>query len=186
MRNSIEKTIVFFFLAVTFIGCNRGGPLFEKLDPADSKLTFENKLAATEDFNIIDYLYFYNGGGVAAGDINNDGLIDLYFSSNQHPNKLYLNKGDIVFEDISARAGVSGHGNWKTGVTMADVNGDGYLDIFSCGVGRYKAFNESNRLYINNRDLTFSDATEEYGLAFDGFSTHACFFDHDNDRDLGK
>lgn len=137
-----------------------------------------------DKFNIIEYLYFYNGGGVALGDINNDGLTDLYFSSNQGPNKLYLNKGSFKFEDISSRAGVSGHGNWKTGVTMADVNGDGYLDIFSCGVGGYKGFTGENQLLINNKDLTFSDKTREYGLSFQGFSTQASFFDFDNDSDL--
>ncbi|MBL7876034.1 MAG: VCBS repeat-containing protein, partial [Cyclobacteriaceae bacterium] len=134
--------------------------------------------------NIIEYLYFYNGGGVAIGDVNNDGLPDLYFSANQLENRLYLNKGDFQFEDITAKAGVAGEGNWKTGVTMADVNGDGFLDIFICGVGGYKSFTGRNQLFINNQDLTFSDQTEKYGLSFQGFSTQASFFDYDKDGDL--
>ena len=157
---------------------------FTKVPPATTNISFENTLENTDDFNIIEYLYFYNGGGVAIGDINNDGLPDIYFTSNQKSNALYLNKGNFSFEDVTLSAGVSGVGNWKTGVTMADVNGDGYLDIFVCGVGNYKKFNGKNQLFLNNGDLTFSDKTEEYGLSFQGFSTQASFFDYDNDGDL--
>lgn len=162
----------------------RGYTLFEAISSATSNVTFNNTLAQTKDFNIIEYLYFYNGGGVAVGDINNDGLEDIYFSSNQGSNKLYLNKGNFVFSDITSDAGVQGEGNWKTGTVMADVNGDGYLDIFICGVGSYKKFNGRNQLFINNGDLTFTERTQEFGLAFAGFSTHAAFFDYDNDGDL--
>lgn len=158
--------------------------LFHRMPASTTGIDFENTLKGSDDFNIIEYLYYYNGGGVASGDINNDGLPDLYFSSNQQPNRLYLNKGNLRFEDISDRANVPGEGNWKTGVTMADVNGDGLLDIFSCGVGGYKLFNGSNRLYINRGDLTFADSTEAYGLSFQGFSSQAAFFDYDNDGDL--
>ncbi len=158
--------------------------LFYKVPDSESGVQFENTLTNSEDFNIIEYLYFYNGGGVALGDINNDGLTDIYFSSNQQSNKLYLNKGNFRFHDITNTAGAGGRGNWKTGVTMADVNGDGFLDIFICGVGNYKKFDGTNQLLINNGDLTFSDKTEEYGLTFKGFSTHASFFDYDNDGDL--
>ncbi|MEO5600744.1 MAG: VCBS repeat-containing protein, partial [Cyclobacteriaceae bacterium] len=158
--------------------------LFKKVPNAHSNINFENSLHQNEDFNIVEYLYFYNGGGVAIGDINNDGLPDIYFSANQETNRLYLNKGNFTFADITLQAGVGGYGNWKTGVTMADVNGDGYLDIFSCGVGNYKKFNGRNQLLINNKDLTFTDRTKEYGLFFQGFSTQASFFDYDNDGDL--
>ncbi len=158
--------------------------LFHYLPPDKTNIHFINQLKETEDFNIIEYLYFYNGGGVAIGDVNNDGLADIYFTSNQEENKLYLNKGNFVFEDITRKSGTGGTGNWKTGVTMADVNGDGFLDIYVCGVGNYKNFNSHNQLFINNGDLTFTDQTEESGLSFKGFSTHASFFDYDNDGDL--
>ncbi len=157
---------------------------FSIIPPSQSSITFQNNLAEDEEFNIIEYLYFYNGGGVAIGDLNNDGLSDIYFSSNQGSNKLYLNKGNFAFEDITSKAGVEGSGNWKTGVTMADVNADGLLDIYLCGVGRYKNFKGFNQLFINNGDLTFTESAEAFGLNFEGFSTHAAFFDYDRDGDL--
>ncbi|MDP4223650.1 MAG: VCBS repeat-containing protein [Bacteroidota bacterium] len=143
-----------------------------------------NRLTETEKFNQIQYLYFNNGAGVAAGDINNDGLTDLYFTSNQNPNKLYLNKGNLKFEDITDKAGVAGTGDWKTGVTMADVNGDGFLDIYVCQVGNYKVIHGKNQLFINQGDLTFKEEAHDYGLDFQGFSTQAAFFDYDMDGDL--
>lgn len=158
--------------------------LFSLLPPEQTNVDFVNKLTETERFNQIQYLYFNNGAGVAAGDINNDGLADLYFTSNQNPNKLYLNKGDLKFEDITTKAGVEGNGDWKTGVTMADVNGDGFLDIYVCQVGKYKVLNGRNQLFINQGDLTFKEEASSYGLDFQGFSTQAAFFDYDLDGDL--
>src|SRR5438445_6818712 len=128
-------------------------------------------------------MYYYDGGGVAVGDINNDGLPDLYFTSNVGPNRLYLNKGDYRFEDVTDRAGVADSDGWKTGVTMADVNGDGFVDIYVSSVD-FLTMHGHNVLYINNGDGTFTDRTKEYGLDFDGFSTQALFFDYDGDGDL--
>jgi hypothetical protein len=158
--------------------------LFSLLSPAITNVNFINRLTETEQFNIIQYLYFNNGAGIAAGDINNDGLVDLYFTSNQNPNKLYLNKGNLKFEDITDKAGVAGKGDWKTGVTMADVNGDGFLDIYVCQVGNYKVVHGKNQLFINQGDLTFKEEALDYGLDFQGFSTQAAFFDYDMDGDL--
>lgn len=136
--------------------------------------------------SILDYLYFYNGGGVAVGDLNNDGLNDLYFVSNQGPNKLYLNKGKFAFTDITTQSGTTGRADWQTGVTMADVNGDGRLDIYVCAVNQFKGLKGVNELYINNgpgKDgiPTFTERAADYGLAFAGFSTQAAFFDYDHD-----
>lgn len=158
--------------------------LFNLLDPKLTGINFKNELVSDFDMNILEYLYFYNGGGVAIGDINNDGLPDIYFTSNQGENKLYLNLGNLQFEDITAAAGVNGDGGWSTGATMADVNGDGLLDIYVCQVGDYKTISGKNRLYINNGDLTFTDQAAAYGVDFVGFSTQAMFFDYDQDGDL--
>lgn len=158
--------------------------LFTLLPPSSTNVDFKNKLTENEQSNIIEYLYFNNGGGVAAGDINNDGLIDLYFSSNQGRNKLFLNKGGFRFEDITEKSGVGGTGDWKTGVTMADVNGDGLLDIYVCEVGNYKNFHGRNQLFINQGDLTFKEEAHDYGIDFQGFSTQTAFFDYDMDGDL--
>lgn len=158
--------------------------LLVKVPSDNSGITFSNTLIENEQFNIIEYLYFYNGGGVAIGDLNGDGLPEIFFSSNQGANRLYLNKGNFKFEDITNQAGVSGKGNWKTGVVMADVNADGFLDIYVCGVGSYKEFTGFNQLFVNNGDLTFTEEADKYGLDFKGFSTQAGFFDFDLDGDL--
>ncbi|HET7612769.1 MAG TPA: CRTAC1 family protein, partial [Gemmatimonadaceae bacterium] len=158
-------------------------PLFELLKPEATGISFANNLPERPDFNILNYLYYYDGGGVAVGDVDGDGLMDLYFTSNLGANKLYRNKGNYQFEDITARAGVADSVGWKTGVTMADVNGDGKIDIYVCGVD-YLDMHGRNVLYINNGDGTFTDRTAEYGLEHRGFSTQALFFDYDSDGDL--
>lgn len=162
---------------------NAGLPLFELLDAKATGVAFANTLPEAPDFNILNYLYYYNGGGVAVGDINNDGLPDLYFSSNLGKNRLYLNKGNYQFEDVTDKAGVGGPDGWKTGVTMADVNGDGLVDIYSSSVS-YLGMHGRNALYINNGDGTFTDRAKEMGVDHVGYSTQALFFDYDNDGDL--
>ncbi len=153
--------------------------------PSDSTgIDFENKLTFDKDFNIYTYRNFYNGGGVALGDVNNDGLLDVYFTANQKKNKLYLNKGNFKFEDVTEKAGVGGERAWSTGVSMADVNGDGWLDIYVCNSGDIKGDNKLNELFINNKDLTFTERAQEYGVADPGYTTHSAFFDYDKDGDL--
>jgi enediyne biosynthesis protein E4 len=186
MRKQFQQFLT-TLLIPTLLSCHQEKEeikLFEKVDSKTSNITFTNQLKESKDFGILDYLYFYNGGGVASGDINNDGLADLFFVSNQGENKLYLNKGGMMFEDITKKSGIEGHADWQTGVTMADVNGDGFLDIYVCAVSNYKGLKGANELYINNMDGTFSERAKEYGLDFSGFSTQVAFFDYDKDGDL--
>ena len=158
--------------------------LFELMSPEETNIRITNNVIDDKDFNIFNYRNFYNGGGVAIGDINNDGFSDIFLISNMQDNKLFLNKGNFQFEDISQRAGIFGSQDWSTGVTFADVNGDGLLDIYVCNAGNRPNDSRSNELYVNNGDLTFSEKAAEYGLADKGFSTHAAFFDYDRDGDL--
>lgn len=170
------------------VGCDRSEessrPLFEEIAPAHSGILFENNIVSEEDFNILNYRNFYNGGGVGIGDINNDSLPDVFLVSNMGDNKLYLNRGDLVFEDITAKAGIKNKHSWSTGVTMADVNGDGFLDIYVCNSGNRPKDNRANELYINNGNATFREVAREYGLDDTSLSTHAAFFDYDRDGDL--
>ncbi|UII30792.1 VCBS repeat-containing protein [Fulvivirga ulvae] len=138
----------------------------------------------TKDLDVFRYRNYYNGGGVAIGDINNDNLPDVYLSANMQSNRLFINKGGFRFEDITESSGTGGSKEWSTGVSMADVNGDGLLDIYVCNSGDVKGGKRENELFINNGDLTFTEKAEEYGLADKGFSTHAVFFDFDQDGDL--
>lgn len=177
----------FIFLIIALHSCKpkkAGEGIFKLLPSGQTQIKFINKNTASSTLNILDYLYFYNGAGVASADFNNDGLQDLYFVSNQNVNKLYLNKGQLKFEDITQKARVEGAGNWKTGVTVVDINGDGFKDIYVSVVAGYKNFKGKNQLYINNGNLTFTESAAKYGLDFSGFSTQASFFDYDKDGDL--
>jgi len=165
-------------------GRDAGSPrLFEPLDPGATGVRFENSLPLDPEFNILEYLNYYNGGGVAVGDIDGDGLPDLYFTSNVGSNRLYRNRGDYHFEDVTERAGVEGSDGWTTGVTMADVDGDGHLDIYVSAVD-YLTMHGRNILYLNRGDGTFADETERFGLGHVGYGTQAAFFDYDLDGDL--
>lgn len=183
-RMRIRLSILFSFIVIMGCSVDKPKPLFQLLPSSETNVDFKNTVTSSQDFNILEYLYFYNGGGVATGDINNDGLVDLFFTANQEANKLYLNKGNLQFEDITQSAGVAGKGTWSAGVTMADINSDGLLDIYVSQVGDYKDAQGQNELFINNGDNTFTEAAEQYGLAFKGFSTQATFFDYDRDGDL--
>lgn len=180
-------------LTILFVSCNgqhesdsneNKETLFTLLPSEETGVTFVNKVENQKNFNIFKYRNFYNGGGVAIGDINNDGLPDIYLTGNMVPNKLYLNKGDLKFEDISESAGITGNKPWSTGVVMVDINQDGLLDIYVSNAGNMEGNNHDNDLYINNGDLTFSEKAAEFNLAETGFTTHASFFDYDKDGDL--
>lgn len=158
--------------------------LFTLLPSDQTGVDFVNHVENQKNFNIFKYRNFYNGGGVAIGDVNNDGLSDIYLTGNMVPNRLYLNKGDFKFEDISESAGIMGNKPWSTGVVMVDVNQDGFLDIYVSNAGNLEGNNHDNDLYINNGDLTFTEKANEYNLAKTGFTTHASFFDYDKDGDL--
>ena len=158
--------------------------LFTKMDAEITGINFLNKVENEKDFNIFNYRNFYNGGGVGIGDLNNDGLPEVYFTANRKKNRLYLNKGNFKFEDITATAGVEGSRSWSTGVTMVDINADGFLDIYVCNAGNVEGDDKKNELFINNGDLSFTERAREYNLDDSGFGTHAAFFDYDGDGDL--
>ena len=155
----------------------------------DSGIRFSNNLSPTADLNILTYLYYYDGGGVAAGDLNNDGLIDLYFTGNQVADHLYLNQGELNFQEITEEAGIDNASGWTTGVTFVDINNDGLLDIYVCKIGKYKNIEGTNLLYVNqgvneNGVPGFTEEASTYGLDLQTFSTQAAFFDYDLDQDL--
>ncbi len=167
---------------------NTPGTHFQLLPPNQSNIHFNNTITEDKSFHHLLWEAVYNGGGIAAGDLNNDGLTDLYFTGNQVSDALYLNKGNLRFEDISKKAGITDHDGWSTGVTLADVNADGLLDIYVCKAG-WGLDNENidkrrNKLFINNGDLTFTEKANEYGLDDPGHGTQASFFDYDRDGDL--
>ncbi|MEO0332927.1 MAG: VCBS repeat-containing protein, partial [Bacteroidota bacterium] len=149
--------------------------MFSALSAQESGIDFTNELILSEDFDVFRYRNYYNGGGVAIGDINNDGLSDIYFTANMGQNKLFLNQGNFKFENITELAGVGGNKVWATGVAMADVNGDGLLDIYVCNSGDVMGGKRENELFINNGDLTFSEQAADYGLINSQFSVKSSF-----------
>ena len=189
-----SEILIIFFIMIILPACKsrKEAPLpqlFQALDHARTGLDFSNALKPSKDFNVFKYMYFYNGSGVGAGDFNNDGLIDLFFTSNQGQNKIYLNEGNLKFKDVTAEAKIPEDGGWSTGVSVVDINNDGLLDIYICRVGNYETLHSKNQLLIcqgidKNGVPYYKDEAHEYGLDFSGFSTQAVFFDYDGDGDL--
>jgi hypothetical protein len=187
----LSNKINYFFyiiILILFFSCerisNNDQIIFELLSTDTTGIDFENSLSYSDEFNIYKYRNFYNGGGVGLGDVNNDGLLDIYLTANQLSNRLYINKGDFVFEDVTKTAKIGGNRAWSTGVAMVDINSDGWLDIYVCNSGDVNGDNKQNEFFINNKDGTFSEKAKEMGLADTGLSTHASFFDYDKDGDL--
>ena len=182
----MRKFFIYLFLVLGYISCNNENKstLFHNLSNSKTNIDFNNTLKYTEELNPYTYRNFYNGGGVGVGDFNNDSLQDIFFTGNLVSNKLYLNKGGFKFEDITDGAGLNSDGIWSTGVSVVDINHDGYLDIYVCKSGPPGGLRRNNELFINNGDLTFTERSKEFGLDNEGLSTHAAFFDFDNDGDL--
>ncbi len=190
----LQSSLLLLFLMAACTSKQPSNTLFNLVPSSSSGIQFVNKVENTEDFNIFSYRNFYNGGGVAIGDLNNDGLADVFLTSNMGDNKLYLNKGDFKFEDITTKAGVAGTKFWSTGVVLVDINADGWLDIYVCNAGYKSGEKPENELFINNGPhsegaergggVTFTEKAAEYGLNEDGYTTHAAFLDYDLDGDL--
>ena len=159
---------ILILLPLGLISCNKSDARFEKRSSIETGIDFQNNLEYTEDFNPYTYRNFFNGGGVALGDINNDGLDDIFFSGNEVNDQLYLNQGNMVFKNISKSSGIVNQNNWSTGASMADVNNDGFIDIYVSTVSDYKNLKGHNRLYINNGDLTFTESSKKIGLDLTG------------------
>ncbi|MEO5999250.1 MAG: VCBS repeat-containing protein, partial [Chitinophagaceae bacterium] len=183
---SMLKNIIFLFLLFLLVSScnNKSDTLFTLMNKDNTGVNFRNMLLESDEFNVMNYSYFYNGGGVAIGDINNDGLEDLLFTGNMVKNRLFLNKGDFKFEDITAKSGIANMEGWCTGATMVDINEDGNIDIYISRSADINPARRKNLLFINNGDLTFTEKADAYGLADKGYSTQASFFDYDKDGDL--
>ena len=181
----LKSIFTAFLLSLVLVGCtNKNEKLFTLVDKSQTGIDYRNMLVEGKELNVMNYSYFYNGAGVAVGDINNDGLQDLFFTGNMVKNRLYINKGNLEFEDITLKSGVSALQGWCTGATMVDINADGHLDIYISRSADIEPSRRKNLLFINNGDLTFTESAEAYGLADHGYSTQASFFDYDKDGDL--
>ena len=182
----MDKIKISIFLFIILFSCSKreSNSLFELKKSSYTNVDFTNTLNYTEELNPYTYRNFYNGGGVGIGDFNNDSLPDIFFTGNLVSNKLYINKGDFVFDDVTDKAGLNSSGIWSTGVSVVDINHDGYLDIYVCKSGPPGGERRNNELFINNGDLSFTEKSKDYGLDNEGLSTHAAFFDFDNDGDL--
>jgi hypothetical protein len=185
MRYFGKSILLVLFTMILFSNCSDDtSHLFTRLQEGRTGIDFKNELFENADLNVLNYIYYYNGGGVAIGDINNDGLPDVLFTGNMVKNRLFLNKGNFKFENITDKSGIAQMQGWCTGATMVDINGDGKMDIYICRSADGDANRRSNLLFINNGDLTFTEKSAEYGLADKGYSTQAVFFDYDKDGDL--
>lgn len=180
-----QSQIISVGLLILFLFSCKSKPSDTLFEEVSTKIQFTNTLVESDAFNVFKYRNFYNGGGVATGDLNNDGLPEVFLTANQGPNKLYLNKGQFEFEDITNQAGITYNGEWSTGVVFVDINADGWLDIYVCNAGNMlQKDKRKNKLYINNHNNTFTESAAKYGLDNDGYSTQASFFDYDLDGDL--
>jgi enediyne biosynthesis protein E4 len=185
MIKQIKNLLLLCLLSFLLITCKNKSTLFETIPISHTNIEFKNILKERPGLSMLYYLYFYNGGGVSVGDINNDGLPDIYFTANSKGNnKLYLNKGNFVFEDITTKAGVAGSADWCSGVTMADVNSDGFLDIYVSTITNRYGLKGHNELFINKKNGTFTEESEKYGLNTACFTTQTAFFDYDHDGDM--
>lgn len=185
MRNVKNKLFIGIICLLTITSCKKNKSLFANLPASETGIHFTNEVKDKDGFGILYYLYFYNGGGVATGDINNDGLTDIFFTANHKAgNKLYLNKGNFKFEDITEAAGVAGVADWSSGVTMADVNADGLLDIYVSTISNCFGLKGANELFINKGKGKFEESAEKYNLNTSCFTTQSVFFDYDHDGDL--
>ncbi|MCO4854832.1 MAG: VCBS repeat-containing protein, partial [Flavobacteriaceae bacterium] len=180
----IAKVVLLGLFTLFILSCKDTSSRFELMKPSTTGVAFNNELSYTEAFNPYTYRNFYNGAGVALGDINNDGLIDIYFTGNLVNNALYLNRGDFKFEEIAETAGVACKNIWSSGATFVDINQDGWLDLYVCKSGMPGGENRHNELFINQKDNTFKESSAEYGLDITGLSVQAAFFDYDLDGDL--
>jgi hypothetical protein len=187
MMKPISAISLFLFFPLLFISCKQQkapdpkDALFQLMPSSQTGINFVNKVVDDGEFNVFNYRNFYNGGGVAIGDLNNDGKPDIVFTANQGDCKIYMNKGNWKFEDVTAKSGINKYRRWHTGVTLVDINGDGWLDIYICNSGGLKDADRANELFINQKDGTFKEEAAEYGLADKGLSTQALFFDYNHD-----